>query len=358
MMISDMRPQRRSVFSVFILCALFTILAGCEEEAASSDLSRARVQATSGAMSSDGPAGDEVSSGAESGADIQIGDAGEDQRTDRPSIGLGAVTFVPVYEPESAWASNSAARQMVDEVFADFASMMRTSGDWDATIEVYLTDDNPGYANTAFEETFSEAEVEGQRVLVVPAWQMIVKGAPDLNGPARPDGSGAEFIINFNVAGNADNAGLLRHEMMHGLGAVNALANFTATLDGSPVGPTPGDRIQASLYDLSLIDLSGQPLLGAYDATNHTFEVQAYTIEPTLMEWMDGDGGVFFRGIADDGGPLDMACGTFPIGEDEGAIVLNEPLDVMSAGVHPSWHQLAEPDRAFLRAMRYHVEIP
>ena len=50
----------------------------------------------------------------------------------------GHVTFVPIYEPGSAWESNMAAQQMVEQVFTDFASMIRTSGPWNATIEVFL----------------------------------------------------------------------------------------------------------------------------------------------------------------------------------------------------------------------------
>lgn len=68
---------------------------------------------------------------------------------------------------------------------------------------------------------------------------------------------------------------------------------------------------------------------------------------------MDGAGGVSFRGIADDGTSMDMRCGTFPVADDTGVLMLNEPTDVMSAAVHPSWHSIAEPDRAFLRAMQY-----
>ncbi|MFT5354559.1 MAG: hypothetical protein ACI9KE_001765, partial [Polyangiales bacterium] len=54
-------------------------------------------------------------------------------------------------------------------------------------------------------------------------------------------------------------------------------------------------------------------------------------------------------------GSIDMECGTFPLGPERGGIVLNEPADVMSAGVHPTWDTIAAPDLAFFRAMGYAV---
>ena len=43
---------------------------------------------------------------------------------------------VPIYEPGSTWEKQGAARQMVDVVFADFEATLRTSGNWNATVEV------------------------------------------------------------------------------------------------------------------------------------------------------------------------------------------------------------------------------
>jgi len=242
---------------------------------------------------------------------------------------------------------------MVDMVFADFEATLRTSGNWNATIEVYLTDDDTGTAHTTFEDTFSEVTFNGQRVRVVPAWNEIVRGTADANGPAEPNGSGAEFSIHFNVVGHADNAGLLRHEMMHGLGAVNSIPNLTVTDSGVLEGPTPGERMKAALYDLQLVDLDGNPLLADYSDADGTFEVQPYAIETSLAEWMDGDGGVFFRGLRPGGGAFDMACGTFPVSSSQGQIRLNEPAELMFASAHPTWDTLDEPDRAFLGAMGY-----
>lgn len=262
----------------------------------------------------------------------------------------GRVTFSPVYENGSAWETNTEAREMVDRVFAQFGALLRTSGDWDATIEVYLTDDNTNNANASFWDHV-DVTFEGQMLRAVPAWAAIIQGVDD--GPARSDGTGTEFILHFNVNAHSDNDGLLRHEMMHGLGAVNLLPNFIVTENGELTAPTPGSRVAAAVYDRALVDLDGNALLSNYD--DGTFEVQPYRIEATLTEWMDGDGGIFFRGVADDGADLDMSCGTFPAGPGQGAIVLNEPSLVMAAGVHPTWDTLEEPDRAFLRALGYEL---
>ena len=265
----------------------------------------------------------------------------------------GTVDFVPIYEPGSTWETEGSARQMVDVVFADFEASLRTSGDWNATIEVYLTDDNMDAAHTTFESTFSEVTYNGQRVRVVPAWNEIVGGTADANGPGQPNGSGAEFSIHFNVTGHADNAGLLRHEMMHGLGAVNSIPNVTVTSSDVLDGPTPGERTKAALYDLQLVDLNGNALLANYSDADGTFEVQSYVIETSLAEWMDGDGGVFFRGVRPGGGAFGMACGTFPLGNGDGQLRLNEPAELMFASAHPTWDTVDEPDRAFLTAMGY-----
>lgn len=116
----------------------------------------------------------------------------------------------------------------------------------------------------------------------------------DADTQRTADGAGAEFTVHFNVANQEDNAGLLRHEMMHGLGAVNALPSFTLTDAGVLGGPVPGESVSAALYDLQLVDLEGDPLLADYDPANETFEVQSFAIETTLLEWMDGDGACSF----------------------------------------------------------------
>jgi hypothetical protein len=280
-----------------------------------------------------------------------------DAQLNPEEVSAGFVDFRAIYEAESAWESNTVAQQMVEQVFTQFEATLRTAGTWDTIIEIYLTDDNLGFANTSFNSTFLEAMVDEQMVLVVPAWQKLMNNI-DPNGSAQANGLGTEFTIHFNVNEQANNAGLLRHEIMHGLGAVNALANMTTTIDGTFVGPDANERIKVALYDLNLYDLNGQTLVGDYNEMDQTFAVQNYMIETILTEWMDGDGGVFFRGIADNGSSLDMACGTFPLSEEQGILKLNEPLDVMSAVIHPSWNEIAEPDRAFLRAMKYQVVMP
>lgn len=315
---------------VTCLSLLPALAGGCGDESQSGDLS-------DGGGSADGPVGDARST---------LPDAAD-------PASLGRVDFVPIYETGSAWESNDTARSMVDTLFADLEATLRSSGTWDASIEVYLSDDNTGNANTSFEQTFSDTMVAGQRVVVVPAWREIVEGSADANGPALADGTGAEFTIHFNVADHEANAGLLRHEMMHGLGAVTTIASFTMSSADELTGPAVGERKKVALYDLHLVDLDGQALLGNYQASTEDFEIQSYRVDPTLVSWMDGDGGMFFRGQADNGGNLDMACSTFPFNADLGGLVLNEPSNLMSASKHPTWNTLGEPDRAFFRAMGY-----
>ncbi len=266
----------------------------------------------------------------------------------------GAVDLVPIYEPGSAWIDNPTAQAMVESVFADVAGALRTSGPWDATIEVFLTDDNPGFAHTTFDTPFVAVEHGGQTVLVVGPWAEIVQGAEDLNGPAQADGAGLDFAVHFNVSENADNAGLLRHEIMHGLGAVNSVANPTMSAMDVPGGPTPGSRQQVALYDLQIVDANGDPLVGDYNPDDGTFAILPVVLDGTMVEWMDGSAGLRFRGIADDAGDLDMDLGTFPNGDDA-ILLLNEPSLLMSAAVHPTWNTVAEPDRAFFRALGYSV---
>lgn len=86
------------------------------------------------------------------------------------------------------------------------------------------------------------------------------------------------------------------------------------------------------------------------------FEVQNYRIEESLTMWMDGDGGVAFRGTLANGEALDMSCGTFPIDDSTGRIALNEPSDLMSASSHPTWNTIDEPDLAFFRSMGYELK--
>ncbi len=267
---------------------------------------------------------------------------------------FGTVKLVPYYEAGSAWETNSAARAMAEAIFKEIGDALRTSGDWDATIEVYLTDDNTGFANTYFDITFTPVTIDGKTLQAVPAWREIVLGDADLNGPADTAGTGYDFAIAFNVATQADNAGLLRHETMHGLGAVNGVSNPIITPGNELISPVIGGSADASVYDLGLFDKNGAPLLGPYDSATQQFQVANFAIDNTFTEWTDGEAGLIFRGIADDGSNLDMLLSTYPNGDDA-RVSLNEPQDLMAADVHPTWNHVAEPDRAFFRAMRYQL---
>lgn len=266
---------------------------------------------------------------------------------------LGTVTFVPYYEAGSAWESSARAKAMVTRIFAEVGAALRTSGSWNATIEVYLTDDNPNFANTFFDASFEPVVLEGKTVLAPSTWREIVLGEPDPNGPADSAGKGFDFGVAVNVLENADNDGLLRHEMMHGLGAVNLLPSPLMSPANQLSRLVAGDWYEASVYDLALRDAAA-PLLGSYDEKRGMFQVAPFKVDATFTEWTDGTAGFFFRGIGDNGGPLDMPLMTSPSG-DSAKLVLNEPEDLMSAASHPTWDHIAEPDRAFFRAMHYRL---
>ncbi len=218
-----------------------------------------------------------------------------------------------------------------------------------------LTDDNTGFANTTFDKSSEVVNVGGQQVRVVGAWKKIVQGGTDPNGPAKADGTGAEFAVHFNVATQADNRGLLRHEMIHGRGAVGTGPWFSMSKSNVLSGPMPGDRKKRDLYDLQLVDLSGKLLHAEYDATDQTFKVQNYSIEKKYTDWTDGDAGLFFRGKAADGKTKDMSLGTFPGPSGGAQLRMNEVTEVMSASSHPTWNTIQEPDRLFFCAMGYNL---
>ncbi|MCP4498631.1 MAG: hypothetical protein GY822_01530 [Deltaproteobacteria bacterium] len=232
---------------------------------------------------------------------------------------------------------------------ADFSAHLRTSGDWDTHVDIYLTDDHTNYANVSFDGTFRSVIYDGQELEGVGAWTKIVQGAMDEDGAVTSTGEGSDFMIHFNVDEQSDNAGLLRHEMMHGFGAVGTLPWFSMSEADELGGVVAGEQIRASIYDLQLVDLDGNFLMGDYDAATGMFEVQEFSIEQSLDQWMDGDGGLLFRG-RDADGFMDMSLITGP-GNAGGLLRMNKILDVMSAGAHPTWATIEEPDLRFFRAM-------
>ena len=108
------------------------------------------------------------------------------------------------------------------------------------------------------------------------------------------------------------------------------------------------------MYDLQLVDDSDAPLLTDDAPSDSTVAVAAYEIQSTFNVWTDGDAGLFFREVGDDGGPVLMPMSTFPTG-DGATCRLNEPSLLMRASAHPSWDDVAEPERAFFLAMGYRV---
>lgn len=267
----------------------------------------------------------------------------------------GRVEFEATFESGSAWIGNPAAQEMVERVFSEFERNLETPGAWNAVIEVYLTDDNPGTAHT-FIGSYGDTIVDGFAVRAPNAWLQINDGILDPNGDILPDGANYDISVNFNVAGHADNDGLLRHELMHGLGSVAFIDWPRMTQSNVVEKPGVGTEIAVSVFDLNLVDLNGAPLLGAYNATTGEFRLNDYAIESTYSSWTDGDAGISFVGEADDGGAVEFQLGTGPDGNDA-LLFLNEPSDVMFASSRPpgEWDIVNDADRAFLRAMKYRV---
>lgn len=276
------------------------------------------------------------------------------QETPRKSF----VDFVAVYEPGSAWERHPEAKEAVEEMFSQLEATIKTSGDWDTEIEVYFTDDNTANANVRFLAEHAIVEHEGKALRVVPAWNKIVRNAPDENGSGKTDGSSADFIMHFNVEGHQRNPGLVRHEIMHGLGAVSQLVRPVMDPSGEIIRrPIVGQRWIPGPYELRLVDRDGSPLLEDYDAESKTYAIREFRLEADFETWQKGDGGLAFRGIDARGESVDMPCMTFPTGEsgENARIRYEEPEQLMSARAHPTWHTISDIDRAFLRALGYEL---
>ena len=269
----------------------------------------------------------------------------------------GKVDFVAHYEKGSSWDGNTKVKDMIERVFGEFEKTLETGGDWDSTVDVYLTDDNKqGYAN-ALVGSWEIIKLDKQQFKVSTAWKKIVEGGKDPNGNIKSSGKGADIIIHVNLSksGIERNDGLVRHEMMHGLGAVSFIPWPTMSPSDKLTRPKEGDRIQVSLFDKNLFDVNKESLLGKYSSSKKGFELNKYETKKTQQQWKDdGDGGLFYRGIDEKGKPVDMLLGTGPLGGDLAGIRMHEINPVMYASYRNNdWSVINDNDKAFLRAMLY-----
>ena len=201
------------------------------------------------------------------------------------------------------------------------------------------------------------------------SWYQIVRGQADPNGEIEADGTGADIYIdwNFDISKPENNKGLLRHELLHGLG----MQGYTS-LGGLPT-MTAGTRnvVQSSVtstsamvHDRYIYDLNNDPILGSY-VSGVTYNLN----KPIAVDndWEDANrSGLYFKGINDDGSErkiwLDAKNST---DTQDGTIDVHHPREVSYNGVlpdggtveglHPTWNTVEEVDRAYLRGLGYTI---
>ena len=136
--------------------------------------------------------------------------------------------------------------------FGQFEQSLRTSGSWNTTIEVFVTDNEFSVHASASPGSSSIVEYQGKEFIAPNAWQQIVQGVEDPSGPIQADGSGRDIVVNWNMflSQPQSNIGLLRHELLHGLGMLSYLPapriNFQGTILKPGVGPGNAASVRGS----------------------------------------------------------------------------------------------------------------
>ena len=271
----------------------------------------------------------------------------------------GSVDFVPYFQTGSSWwnATNGAAyRQSADDMLGQFEAVLRTSGAWDASIEVFFKEDGTGAFASTSSANFDSVSHNGSTYQAVGAWREIVQGAADDNGTSvdlnNGDGAETEIDWNFSLSTPDSNAGLLRHELMHSLGMTSFLGNEMPTMTGGVVTKrNVGGTTSAMVYDARILDLNQNPVVGSH-VNGISYNVNDYAVDD---DWSDANGsGLSFHGIADDGSDMYIALTSWNSGPtSDGGVQASHPREVSYAGSHPTWHTLEEVDRAFFRGMGY-----
>jgi len=272
----------------------------------------------------------------------------------------GGVDFQLFFEPNSAWDGNYTARAAMESMFGQYEATLRTSGAWNATIEVYVTDNESSAFASASAGSSAIVDFDGKKFLAPNAWQQIVQGEDDPNGPIQPDGSGRDIVVNWNLALSqpASNIGLLRHELMHGLGMTSSLPRPSMAIGGAITRPLVGQETIARIADAALRDLNGNPLLADYNGAYDRHVLADYAVD---SDWGDAnESGIFFRGIADDGSPLDMTMNSWQATESStGRVDFSHITDVSYFFArNGEWNFVNASDRAFFRGLGYESVAP
>jgi hypothetical protein len=277
-----------------------------------------------------------------------------------PPAHAGRVDFQLNFEAGSAWDGNYSAQAAMESMFGQFEFVMRTSGNWDSTIEVYVTDNEYNAYASSSPGSSGLVQHQAKEFIAPNAWQQIVGGIDDPNGAIQPDGSGRDIVVHWNLALSQpqSNIGLLRHELMHGLGMTSHLWEPSINSQGVIVKPRVGQHSTATVLDAALYDLNGAPLLSGYGGSYSQHVLADYAVD---TDWNDAnESGIVFRGINDDGSPRDMTMNSGGSVEEKGGGVDFSHITEVSYAYARGWEWdvVNAADRAFLRGLGYQVVSP
>ena len=275
-----------------------------------------------------------------------------------PTFG-GNISFNLTYEAGSPWTSgaNAAGHQASMRLMLDqFAAVMRTSGNFDTTIDVHFNDDeNNAFASTT---TGSHADVvlDGTTYRAGPAWRKAVLGQSTASN---------DIIIrwNFSLSSPSSNRGLARHELLHGFGMSGGVSSPELDDDdGDVTKPNVGSTFRRTPHNNQFHDLNDNPLL---DNANPRPTLQDYAVEQgETADWGDANGsGLYFRGIDDDGKFLKLPFHRSGTSESQ-FMDFSHVGHVSFLGSSPlsrpgkKWAVVDEFDRAYLRGLGYSIVIP
>jgi hypothetical protein len=277
-----------------------------------------------------------------------------------PITQAGRVDFQLYFETGSAWDGNHSAQAAMESMFGQFEFVMRTSGSWDSTIEVYVTDNELNAYASASPGSTGIVQYQSKEFVAPNTWQQIVEGIEDPNGAIQPNGSGRDIVVHWNLALSQPqgNIGLLRHELMHGLGMTSYLWEPSINSQGAIVKPRVGLNTTATVLDAALYDLNGDPLLSGYGGSYNQHVLADYAVD---NDWNDAnESGIVFRGINDNGSTRDMTMNSGgSVADRQGSVDFSHITDVSYVYArNGEWNFVNAADRAFLRGLGYQVVAP
>lgn len=272
----------------------------------------------------------------------------------------GHVDFQLFVEPGSVWDGNYSAQAAMLSMLGQFEQTLRTSGGWNTTLELWVTDNETSAYATGAPGSYQTAMYNGRQYRAANPWMQLVRGAADPNGAIQPSGAGRDLYVNWNpsLSQPQSNIGLLRHELMHGLGMITGLEGPTMTPSGAVTKPGVGAETTAYIMDAGLRDLDDQPLLGGYRGAYDRHVLSNYAVDDN---WDDeNESGIYFRGMGDDGSEFKLPMNTrAPTSTANGRVDLVHITKVSYvSGRDGDWNYVNAADRAFLRGLGYSAATP